>query len=100
MNMTPRQRKLVESAQRQLGANRHSEVQAKKAVEPEREALEGVYHCSKCGKRVKRGNRDGEAIAWCSVCEPHFNREKFLPKVARLAKSLEAGLVRKRRGST
>ena len=92
--MTPRQRRLVESAQRQLGGNRRSEVQAaKKAVEPEPAPLASAHHCNNCGRHLQRGNRDGEAIAWCPVCEPHFNREKALRKAAR---SLEAVLRRKR----
>src|SRR5690242_6153678 len=49
-----------------------------------------IHYCKECGRRMKRGNRDGEAIAWCPACEPHFNRESFLRKVAGFFRSLVA----------
>ena len=44
--------------------------------------LTEVDLCGEWGGSLKRGDRDGEAIAWCPACEPHFNRESFLRKVA------------------
>src|SRR5262245_57482207 len=52
--------------------------------------LDPTHYCNECGRRLKRGDRDGEAIAWCPTCEPHFNRESFLRQVARFFRSLVA----------